>query len=59
MAAELSKRPGADDPALAEAVRRLVVAYQPERIYLFGSLKNVSPKTLAWCTAVWRPSDRS
>lgn len=25
------------DPALAEVVRRLVEAYQPERIYLFGS----------------------
>jgi predicted nucleotidyltransferase len=25
------------DPLLAEIVRRLVVAYQPERIYLFGS----------------------
>jgi predicted nucleotidyltransferase len=30
--------PSADDPALAEAVRRLVEAYQPERIYLFGSV---------------------
>jgi len=26
-----------EDRALAEAVRRLVEAYQPERIYLFGS----------------------
>ncbi|MEW6744075.1 MAG: nucleotidyltransferase domain-containing protein [Planctomycetota bacterium] len=26
-----------DDPRLAEIVRRLVAAYQPERIYLFGS----------------------
>ena len=26
------------DPALAEVVRRLVNAYQPERIYLFGSV---------------------
>ena len=26
-----------DDPKLAEIVRRLVEAYQPERIYLFGS----------------------
>lgn len=25
------------DPTLAEIVRRLVAAYQPERIYLFGS----------------------
>lgn len=31
------KVPAADDPALAEAVRRLVAAYQPERVYLFGS----------------------
>lgn len=26
------------EPNLAEAVRRLVAAYQPERIYLFGSV---------------------
>jgi len=26
------------DPQLAEIVRRLVEAYQPERIYLFGSM---------------------
>jgi len=26
-----------EDRALAEAVRRLIEAYQPERIYLFGS----------------------
>jgi uncharacterized protein len=26
-----------EDAALAEVVRRLVAAYQPERIYLFGS----------------------
>lgn len=32
------KAPTAEDPALAEAVRRLVAAYQPERIYLFGSV---------------------
>jgi predicted nucleotidyltransferase len=30
-------RLAAEDPALAEIVRRLVAAYQPERIYLFGS----------------------
>jgi predicted nucleotidyltransferase len=30
--------PAADDPALAETVRRLLAAYQPERIYLFGSV---------------------
>lgn len=27
----------ASDPVLAEILRRLVTAYQPERIYLFGS----------------------
>lgn len=27
----------ADDPLLAEAVQRLVAAFHPERIYLFGS----------------------
>jgi predicted nucleotidyltransferase len=32
------KTPTAGDPALAEVVRRLVHAYQPERIYLFGSV---------------------
>ena len=26
-----------DDPVLGEMVRRLVEAYQPERVYLFGS----------------------
>ena len=30
--------PTADDPALADIVRRLVDAYRPERIYLFGSV---------------------
>ncbi len=28
----------ATDPALAEVVRRLIDAYRPERIYLFGSV---------------------
>ncbi|MEJ5370206.1 MAG: nucleotidyltransferase domain-containing protein [Bryobacteraceae bacterium] len=28
----------AGDPALAEIVRRLVEAYRPERVYLFGSV---------------------
>jgi predicted nucleotidyltransferase len=32
------RTPTASDPTLAEVVRRLVVAYQPERIYLFGSV---------------------
>lgn len=31
------KAPSADDPILAEVVRRLVAACRPERIYLFGS----------------------
>jgi len=29
--------PESDDPVLAEMVRRLVEAYRPERVYLFGS----------------------
>jgi predicted nucleotidyltransferase len=36
--ATIFKTPAAEDAALAEAVRRLVDAYQPERIYLFGSV---------------------
>jgi predicted nucleotidyltransferase len=32
------RTPTAADAALAEVVRRLVEAYQPERIYLFGSV---------------------
>ncbi len=36
--ATIFKTPTVDDPALAEAVRRLVAAYQPECIYLFGSV---------------------
>jgi predicted nucleotidyltransferase len=32
------RTPAADDAALAEVVRRLVNAYAPERIYLFGSV---------------------
>jgi predicted nucleotidyltransferase len=36
--ATVFQTPAADDPALAEAVRRLVAVYQPERIYLFGSV---------------------
>ncbi len=30
--------PSVDDPALAEVVRRLVAAYEPDRLYLFGSV---------------------
>ena len=36
--ATIFKPPSAHDPLLAEVVRRLVEAYQPERIYLFGSV---------------------
>lgn len=32
------RTPAVDDPALAEVVRRLVDVYQPEGIYLFGSV---------------------
>ena len=32
------KTPTASDAALSEVVRRLVEAYRPERIYLFGSV---------------------
>lgn len=31
------------DPKLAEVVRRLVEAYRPERIYLFGSVARGEP----------------
>src|SRR5579872_996963 len=36
--ATIFKTPTASDPVLAEVVRRLVEAYRPERIYLFGSV---------------------
>jgi predicted nucleotidyltransferase len=36
--AVIFKTPSADDPILGEAVCRLVKAYHPERIYLFGSV---------------------
>jgi excisionase family DNA binding protein len=36
-AAAVGAPPG-DDPVLAEIVRRLVEAYEPERVYLFGSV---------------------
>ncbi len=36
--ASVFRTPTADDPALAEVVRRLVEAYRPESIYLFGSV---------------------
>ncbi len=32
------KPPSAEDPVLAEIVRRLAAAYRPEKIYLFGSV---------------------
>ena len=34
----LGPGPQSRDPALGEILRRLVQAYQPERIYLFGSM---------------------
>ena len=36
--ATLFRTPTVKDAELAEVVRRLVEAYQPERIYLFGSV---------------------
>ena len=36
--ATVFRTPTATDAELAEVVRRLVEAYQPERIYLFGSV---------------------
>jgi hypothetical protein len=36
--ATVFRTPTVDDAELAEVVRRLVEAYQPERIYLFGSV---------------------
>ena len=33
----LAAAPPPDDPVLSEIVRRLVQAYEPERVYLFGS----------------------
>jgi len=36
--ATISKPPSPGGPILAEVVRRLVEAYLPERIYLFGSV---------------------
>ncbi len=36
--ATIFRTPTASDPALAEVVRRLVEAYRPERVYLFGSV---------------------
>jgi len=36
--ATVFKTPTASDTALSEVVRRLVEAYRPERIYLFGSV---------------------
>jgi predicted nucleotidyltransferase len=36
--ATIFRTPTASDPVLGEVVRRLVEAYRPERIYLFGSV---------------------
>ena len=35
---EVMKPVNPEDPTLAEVVRRLAQAYEPERIYLFGSM---------------------
>jgi predicted nucleotidyltransferase len=32
------RTPSANDPALTEVLRRLVDAYRPQRVYLFGSV---------------------
>jgi len=37
-ATDVFRTPKAEDAALTEVVQRLVEAYQPERIYLFGSV---------------------
>jgi uncharacterized protein len=34
---ELGATPSSDDPVVGEILRRLVAAYEPERVYLFGS----------------------
>ena len=34
----MTDAPTNHDPALAEIVRRLIDAFQPERVYLFGSM---------------------
>ncbi|MCW5981964.1 MAG: nucleotidyltransferase domain-containing protein [Bryobacteraceae bacterium] len=36
--ATIFRTPTASDPVLVEVVRRLVAAYRPERVYLFGSV---------------------
>ena len=36
--ATIFRTPTASDPVLVEVVHRLVQAYRPERIYLFGSV---------------------
>lgn len=34
----MTRTPTVENPAFAEAVRRLVDAYRPERVFLFGSV---------------------
>ncbi len=41
--ANIFRPPAASDPVLAEVFRRLVEAYRPERIYLFGSVARGDP----------------
>jgi hypothetical protein len=38
--------PSPDAPALSELLRRLVAAYDPERVYLFGSVARGSGQRL-------------
>jgi predicted nucleotidyltransferase len=51
--ASVSGTPSASDPALAEIVRRLVDAYRPERIYLFGSVARGTRVPTATTTFWW------
>ena len=48
--AAVFKTPTAGDAALSEVVRRLVVAYRPQRIYLFGSVAGGTPGRTATTT---------
>jgi hypothetical protein len=44
------RTPRAADPVLAEVVRRLLEAYRPEYIYLFGSVARGRPALTATTT---------
>ena len=48
-----------DSPVLTDIVRRLVAAYQPERIYLFGSMARGTQGRIATTTSwSWLPMTR-